>query len=324
MALKKRIPFHALILAMFVLTGIVQPAAAESLQLLRALEIGGESGIEPSGLAYCNGRLLFVSDKRDDAIYEITLEPTRAIAKPAIMLNQIPRAELPSAFALWKKLAYRLFLLIGRPVYDWEGIFCAPDGSLLLGSESVAGVLEVSPDGRSQWLETDAYESARREQMMQKDNAYIEGIASDGKTLFIAIEREPRGIMSLTKRSEGEFAVDRIVKHTTPSDLLPAVPGRPDDVADLAFSNGALYVLERNRSGVCRLDMKSLDAVACWSYANFENDPEYSYQDTAYGLGEGLVIYNGRMIIVFDNNGLPRKKNSNNASPLLLEFAFVH
>lgn len=313
----KHLSYGALLLFSIFITSTT--AAVEPLSLHRALDIEGVDGFQPSGLAVCNKRLLVVSDQHDNVIYELLIDDKRALAQPFLELKNIPRTDLPAEFAWWKKIAYRAFLLVGRSVYDWEGISCSSDGTIYLASESTAGILEVSADGSNRWLSTDLFAAARREGMMVKDNAYVEGVSHDGVSLVVAMEREPRGIAVL-KQTDPTYTVDSIFKYQTPQNLLPAIGARPDDISDVVALNGTLLTLERNRSGVCRLNRQSMVADVCWSYAHVESDPAYGYQDTTYGLGEGLTVFNGLLYVALDNNGQGRARDAKNTAPQLFEF----
>lgn len=306
-----------LTLCMVLITAIA--TAAEPLSLLRGFQIEGIDDLQPSGLAACHQKLLAVSDRHDSVIFELIIDDKRALARPFLVLTDIPRFDLPAEFPWWKKLVYRAFLLIDHAVYDWEGITCLPDGAIYLASESTTGILEVLPDGSKQWLSTNLYPAARHEGMLAKDNAYVEGIAHDGKSLVVAMERELRGI-AILKGTENSYSADGLYKPETPQKLLPTIGARVDDFADIVAFDGALLTLERNRSGVCRRNRQTMAVEACWSYSDVENDPAYLYQDATYGLGEGLAILNGRIYVAFDNNGQAHAADAKNTTPWLFEF----
>ena len=269
-------------------------AAPVELELEKALPIEGGANFQASGLYLSSGRLLVVSDKHDNAVFELTMQSNSAVARPFLEF-QAP----------------------GGEVLDLEGIADGADGSLLLASEAQLRVLAVSPSGGATWFTSSLEKVGQREGLFQKRNAGIEGVARLGKQVVIAAEREPRGLLEVADGSGGA-----VVAYRLPSAACPGPLGRPDDVADLSVSDGEVYALQRNAHLVVRLtrvDGRFREAGR-WSYARTENDPRYRYRDRAFGLAEGLALDEQHVYIVLDNNDEPRENGENDRRGLLLVF----
>lgn len=296
----------------------IAPAVGSSpqkLHLLQATPIDSREDLEPSALAVCEGRLLILSDKHDNKIYQITdtLTPTASVYRTLDNIPPPPQSSIP----LWHVLQRWLGALRGS-TYDWEGMACDKAGNLYLASESYAAILHVPPTGRPVWLNIPIDPYARRAGFFKHYNAYIEGVAWDEqrRRLIIAAEREPRGLLSATKDKDHWLITSASL---IASSLITPPHKRPDDFSDVLFQNNALYTLERNISSVCRRDPGSFELQRCWSYAHVENSRQYRYTDTRYGLAEGLAVLDGKLLIMFDNNGKMRASHAD-ARPLLLIF----
>lgn len=268
--------------------------APVELELEQALPVDGGVGFQPSGLYLSSGRLLMVSDKHDDAVFELSLQSDRAVARPFVT-----------------------FHAPGGETLDLEGLTGGEGGSLLLASEAQFRILAVSPSGKATWS-TPSLEKAGQEQgLFQKRNAGIEGVAKMGTQLVIAAEREPRGLLEATDGSVG-----KVLAYRLPRAACSARVGRPDDIADLSVAGGELYALERNAHLVVRLtrvDGRFREAGS-WSYAGTENDARYRYPDRAFGLAEGLALDEEHVYIVLDNNGQPRESAKDDHRAVLFVF----
>jgi hypothetical protein len=283
---------HARTLAALVLVGLAcarapEHAAAPSacagassppseLGLERALPIDGPEGFEPSGLLLYGGRLLTVSDKHDDVVFELELGTDSAKAKPFL------RFEPPEG---------------SRPL-DLEGLALDADAALLLASEAHGRVLRVASTGQASWQTPSLKEAGRKRGLFARPNAGIEGIAVLGQgRLVLAAERQPRGLIEVTGSE---------VTNVWPMNHSVCRPprDRPVDFADLTTVDGTLYALARNAHVVVRLERQPTGYVEreIWSYEATENDPRFAYEDRSFGLAEGLAIDERRVFVVLDAN----------------------
>lgn len=270
-----------------------------NLHLVKAIPIDAPANLNPSGLTYCNGDILLVSDKIDNTVYKVNILEHSATLDPAVTLHSIPKHS--SGDHTWKEKAI-IFLksLLTDSLYDWEGITCAPDGNFLLLSETYADVAMVSKSGVVTWLNTDLLRIGKQYGLFQINNAYTEGIVSlDDKRLIIAAERQPRGLVVLD-RSRGTWETKIYSPETSPT---PPKQGRASDFSGLTVHNNMLYSLERNASAVCARNISNLKPVQCWSYAHVEEANDFRYQDDTYGLAEGIAFTDEYLLIVLDNNG---------------------
>lgn len=269
------------------------PAPLE-LELERALPVEGGANFQPSGLYLSSGRLLVVSDKHDDAVFELSLQRDSAVARPFL------RFRAPGGEAL-----------------DLEGIAGGQDGSLLLASEAQFRLLAVSTSGRATWLTSSLEKVGQAAGLFQKHNAGLEGVAKVGNQLVIAAEREPRGLLEVADGGGGP-----VVAYRLPSAVCSGLHGRTDDLTDLSVSEGELYALQRNAHLVVRMTRSDgrFREAAHWSYGRAENDPRYRYRDRTYGLAEGLALDETHVYVVLDNNDDARESGNDDRRGMLFVF----
>ncbi len=267
-------------------------ATPPELVLEQALPIAITDDFQPSGLVLYDGRLLTVSDRHDDAIYEIVREAGAGIATLRPFLHLRPPENGP------------------RPT-DLEGVALdATDGrvggALLLASEGRSRVLRVEPDGATAWITPALEEIGRPLGMLRIDNAGLEGIARlpNGRIL-VAAERDLRGLIELPPGGlRDEHDRGEAQAWAMPDSICTPPPGRQNDFADLAVWNGQVFALERNCHVVMRIERTPTGWVerGGWSYARTENDPRFAYDDRRFGVAEGLVLDDHHIFVVMDNN----------------------
>lgn len=277
-----------------------------------AIDRPAASVTDLSGLAWCRGQLLAVSDKISDTIFAVSVAEGRAVIAPALHIPLPPTR--PTAYRPPANLLYRLDGARFADRLDWEGIACRDDTIYLL-SERHNAVLKI--DGNSSaWLPVDWYENLYRAGFLHTYNAFVEGIAvRDDNNFLIAIEREPRGIMTLQRTAADTW---KITQQALSDDKpLPFRAGNPD-IADIAIHRNAVFTLERNASAVCRRDSQTLRADSCFSYFHVEDDPHWRYADSNFGIGEGLAIDDQWIYIVFDSNDQSRIAAASDRRSLLL------
>lgn len=273
------------------------PGAPHELSLERALPIDVDEAFEPSGLLLLEGRLLTVSDKNDETVFELVLHDDVAEARPFLHFEPPPGEPRP---------------------FDFEGLSLDLDGSLLLASEARYRVLSLTRAGQASWLTPSLLPLGARVGLFQERNAALEGIArlADGR-LLLAAEREPRGLLEL-----GPSLATDAKAWAMPESAYPPPGGRNPDFADLATSGTDVYALERNAHLVVRLQRSEAGWLEreAWSYGRTENDPRFVCADTSFGLAEGLALDDERVYVVLDNNRDARKADAADHRPLLFIF----
>lgn len=269
-------------------------AAPLEMELERALPVEGGANFQPSGLYLSSGRLLVVSDKHDEAVFELGLQRDRAVARPFLEFHA------PGGEAL-----------------DLEGIAGGDDGSLLLASEAQFRVLAVSAAGQATWLTSSLEKVGQGVGLFQKRNAGLEGVARLGKQVVIAAERDPCGLLEAADGGRGP-----VVAYRLPSAACPGPRGRNDDLTDLSVADGDLYALQRNAHLVVRLTRVDghFREADHWSYARAENDPRYRYRDRTFGLAEGLALDEQHVYVVLDNNDDSREGAEDDRRGMLFVF----
>ncbi|SDJ56830.1 hypothetical protein [Microbulbifer yueqingensis] len=280
-------------------------------ELLGSWWLDGSAGLDMSGLAFCEQRLLAVSDKDSGTIYAVDFagsQPGQG-ASPRARLQpyqrfgglDVPRGELGAAL---------LGLVQPGLAADFEGISCS-GGAIYLLSERYHRLVRLLPDGSGHWLPQGWAEPARARGYMQRFNGAGEGLVrKDGQT-WIALERQARGLVRLGENKMEFYDI-------------PPVPGldfhgRPEDITGLDIHAGALYTLERNAFAVCRRSLGDLEAEWCIEYRAVEEAPEHVYRKTRYGKAEGLAVNDEGIFIVLDNNNVGRASDPDDRRALLMQ-----
>jgi hypothetical protein len=296
-------------------------ATPPELELEQALPIAITDDFQPSGLVFYDGHMLTVSDRHDDAIYEIVwnaASATTAGAPAVATLRPFLRLQPPAD---------------GPRPTDLEGIALAPSdgrarGALLLASEGRSRVLLVQPDGATAWITPPLDDIVRPLHMLRINNAGLEGISAlpNGRIL-LAAERDLRGLIELPasglhyEPGHAPAPVD-FRAWAMPDSICTPPPGRENDFADLAVWNGQVFALERNCHVVMRIERTATEWVegGGWSYARTENDPRFAYHDRRFGVAEGLALDDRHVFIVMDNNHDYLAADPNDRRPRLFVF----
>ncbi|AMX02255.1 hypothetical protein A3224_06355 [Microbulbifer thermotolerans] len=298
-----------LILSILWLSPFAAASSVTPAQLLSAYWVDNSPGLDISGLTFCHGTLLAVSDKNSSEIYALELSPSGAALKAYQQVAglAIPE-EAPGGFLAALSQAIR-----PDTAMDFEGISCDSDGVYLV-SERYSRIAQLTVDGAA-WLAGDWVFQVRRQGYLQKVNAGTEGLVRIGSDFWVAMEREPRGLLHLPAGGEAQVFP------------IPAVAGldfrgRAEDITGLAHYDGALFTLERNAFAVCRRALRDLRAEWCIDYRAIEESPEFVYTETRYGKGEGLAVDASGIYVVLDNNNVGRAADTADKRALLLHLAF--
>lgn len=284
---------------------------AEALRLLQAYPINNpenQTGLQPSGLAVCQGELWMVSDRHNQQVFQLQLnrDSHTATAIPRLHLDKIPKPSLQSydfGTQWWSQLSRR---------YDWEGISCDTQGNLYLLSETLSQVLRIAQNGQPHWLGELAYLAGRDKGLFEQFNAKAEGLAVNAEKLFMAAERQPRGIIV-----QSRLQPEQVKAH-----YLNGFPDltHPEDFSGLWQEGEQLYTLERNHFQVCRRQIETMATEQCWSYEQAEHHPDYAYHDQRYGMAEGIARLGQYLYLLLDNNESPRLNASRDTRAQLLVF----
>jgi len=304
-------PYRSLILStLLALSPFAAAAPVSPAQLLNSYWLDGSAGLDISGLSFCGGELLAVSDKNSAEIYSVALSASGAALKSRVQIAGLDVPEGESAGLL----AGLLEMVRPDADMDFEGVSCDGD-TLYLVSERYSRIAGIAPDGAAGWQSQRWAASARAGGYLKKYNAGAEGLVKAGRDFWIAMEREPRGLLRLSPGAEPRIFT------------IPPVDGldfsdRSEDITGLAFYDGALFTLERNAFAVCRRSSENLGAEWCIDYRAIEEAPEFVYEETAYGKGEGLAVDAGGIYVVLDNNNVGRAADPEDRRGLLLHLDF--
>ena len=269
----------------------------EALELIHAYPVEGIEGVQLSGLTMLDGKILTISDKHDNFIFQIDLK------KEAAELSVVREIGSPIAGKL-----------------DLEGITCEANGTVYLLSESQNRVLKLDPEMKEPaWVTPSFTDLGNKKGLLQSVNAGFEGLVFVPPDLFVAAaERQGRGLISWLKSD----TADILVKNCDSSRFFPS-RHRTLDFTGLFFFRGKLVVLQRDNfliSVISGYRHGEFQEKQAWSYEHVENDLELRYSDRRFGLAEGLCIDEDHVYLVLDNNGDGREKDPLDHRPLLLVF----
>lgn len=271
----------------------------EQLELIKAVPIDGKH-TEPSGLAYCRGHLLMVSDNDQEMIFRLEPESVAMTPIEYLHLENIPSQPIE---------------LNDKWGYDWEAIDCDEQENLYLMSEELGNVLVVKNHGVSHWLNIPIYSLGSPFGFFTASNAGAEGIViHEPNAVVVAAERSEPGILSIDMNS------NKVIQHHVIHQQT--VGAFAEDVSDLHREGSALYSLQRFHGKICRRNLQAatLEAEHCWSFKHIEKAEENLYKDSFYGKAEGLARIEDKIFVVLDNNGEHRKNDSQDNRPLMFIF----
>ena len=268
---------------------------AIQLEPIAVLPVNGPPQNQPSGLVLYHGKLLTVSDKHDDTIFELKIVKDTA--------NQVPFLKFdPQKLKKKKRL-------------DFEGLTIDSEGRFIMVSETYFRAAMVSDNGQHhKWVTPSFKKWGKKRGLFQTKGAYFEGITIIGDRLLMCVERQPRGLIEFDLTSEKRSA---FITDTT---RFPLAPGRVPDFTDLFFLKGRIFALQRGAQLISEIVFENERWVEKQSgtFGHIENDPQYHYQTMHYGRAEGLAMDGDNIYVVLDNNNDSRKDDPTDNRPLLL------
>lgn len=268
-----------------------------------------------SGMAVCDGKLWAISDRSDQQIYQLI--PQQSATQEFISL--VLRAEAvnfsaPTApkngLPWWGGVANFTIGQFRGGILDFEGVSCDREGNRYLVSEAYLAVLKLPKQGDPEWLSlpNELWQQANENGLLQKANQTFEGIAvdPDGQRLWLAAERNKRGILSLVRTEQGWQCPDNkcVLLVEAGREAFPKQFRRKRvdvrDFSDLVFYKEKLFTLERSAYRVCRRSLEDGQVEKCWSFARDSLQPQRQYK--AYGMPEALWIDEQGAWIGVDND----------------------
>jgi len=286
--------------------GRVAESASSRRYTLRAeatwqINLPSAQPFDASGLLLLpDGRLLTHND-RAASIYEIQFLPETNSAKLLRLTNIFSAAQL-APFAKEK---------VGR--YDAEGLARDEQDRIYLCEESNRWILRYDSQSREverlkiDWSPVQKYFTAA------DPNASFEGIAAGNGRLYVANERNRGRIIVVDLKTLAvidDFAVG------------PGTAANAHDVhySDLSYCEDALFVLLRHSRCVLKVDPKSHDVLAEYSFQELETNPDVVYRTLLpTGAMEGLAVDREFIWLVTDNNGLARLRYPKDTRPTLFK-----
>jgi hypothetical protein len=298
-----------LLLSGLAITAQAAPAPSE-LSLLTEQAVEGMQSGNLSGLAWCGGALWTLSDRDDDRLYRLSSE--QGVWQAQAEVFSAP--PVPASGLSWgQRVRNDLSGIVRGGDLDFEGLSCDAAGNRYLVSEAQVAVLQVSPQGHASWLSLPPtlLRQARASGMLWQFNGLFEGVAVDpkGERLWLAAERENRGLLALQQESSGWGCVGSCVLLSESAELAaPAPIGgelQPKDFADLVLFKEKLFTLERLAHQICRRNPVDGGVEHCWSFAAAALTDARRY-DLPYGVAEALWIDADGAWIGLDNGDLSR------------------
>lgn len=301
-----------------------EPPAELALQTI--LPVEGMPAGNLSGLARCtDGRWWALSDREDTRLYRLESGAGHWQAQAEEFLAPAPP---PSELPWGLRTGNQLLAPLRGGALDFEGLACDAAGNRYLVSESQLAVLQLPAAGQSQWLQLapQLLRQARARGLLLRFNALLEGVAvqPDGDRLWLAAEREGRGLLTLQRGGErwrcpeaGCVLLAESGRARRPQAAADS-PVQPLDFTALSWHAGKLYSLERLQHRICRRHPDSGLAERCWSFAAAASTPELRY-DTPYGVAEALWLDDSAAWIGLDNGD--EANAAGERRPLILQFA---
>jgi len=274
--------------------------------------VENSAGLSISGLSFCNERLVTVSDKYSRDIYQIKLEGGRAKLETFLTLSglMVPKKDKPTNF-------WHFILELTRPAVamDFEGISCV-DNTIYILSERYNRIAEVDIEGKGRWLENMWSSTAKAQGYMQGYNLSGVGLVKVKDNFWVAIERDPRGLVKLGPKGSIQI-------FTPPPVAGLDFRGESENLAGLDYHDGSLFTLEPNAYAVCRRTLPSLKAQWCLDYREIEESSELKYEAARTGgKGDGLAVGESGIFIVFDNDNISRSADPQDRRALFLHLGF--
>lgn len=239
---------------------------------VKQLKSIGNKRFDLSGIAIYNNKVFVVADKKwNNRIYRVDTSFNTFTIKPIIPVcpdNKI----------------------------DFEGIDVCGEQIYLI-EEWYDNAYKLNPDSCNleklelKWEDYGIYRSGW-------GNKGLEGIAVDcaNEILYLAKERQPRRLFEIDLKSG---------KITEPFKKLMEAQIAGDDISDMKFENGNLYILERGRGQVTRINTETKETLS-YSFQNIvlkDGKRIFDNRNSEYGMAEALLLTKNQIWIGIDNNG---------------------
>jgi hypothetical protein len=197
---------------------------------------------------------------------------------------------------------------------DMEAIDICGD-QFYLSNEANNKFYIVKKNEKTQKLELDFTGSDIKTDFMGGNKGY-EGMAVDcaNQIMYVTKEREDRYILTIDLKTK------KVIKKWD----IPQTDAY--DFSEAKFENGYLYLLERSGMLVTKVNPKTEEVVAKFSYKNMEKGYGYLFGPSIYPFGEALLLTPTEIWIGFDNNGLRVTRQAGidlgikNRDPLIMKF----
>lgn len=271
--------------------------AAESFWLL---EPPGGERFDASGLLLQPGGALLTVNDRGSRLYRINFRPRTNIADLAALPNCFTDEQL-APFASGK---------VGR--WDCEGIARDEQGRLYVCEEANRWILRW--DERAKTVERLAidWSPAKSYFTTSDNNASFEGVAIGGGKLYVANERQRGRIIVV------DLATLKVERHFQVS--YSASRAFDTHYSDLAWHDGALWVLLRESDAVLKVDPLKEIVLAEFTYSAMTRQREVIYTGKyPTGTMEGLAVDDDFIWLVTDNNGESRWSAPGDIRPTLFK-----
>lgn len=303
------------------------------------LKIAAEYAVENmpdgnlSGIAMCGDELIAISDRSDMRLYKliVTSDTQQTTGLPLLTAEAeqfYPPTVPKTAIPVWESFANISIGLVRGGTYDYEGVTCDAQGNRYIISEAYLAILKVPKRGQPEWLPLPDYlwQQARAHGLIQKVNQMLEGIAiaPDGQRLWLAAERNKRGLLALQYSSkQGWYCPNKqcVLLAEGGREAFPKQFRRKNridarDFSDLAFYREKLFTLERGAFRICRRDLTAT-VEQCWSIAEEALQPQRQYK--SYGMPEALWIDKQGAWVGVDND-LANQRIDGEGRPIVWRF----
>ena len=197
---------------------------------------------------------------------------------------------------------------VGR--FDIEGLAVDEKGDVFLCDEYARRVLRFTPRGD---LESIPLELTGAEEFFSSidANASFEGIAIGNGNLYLANERNRGRLLEI------DLETGRLL---STFEARTGTSAWPDPhYSGLDFHNGRLFALLREEQAIVEIDPQDKAVTRVMRYHDIEFDRRHRYKTLVpfAGIMEGVLIENGVVWLLTDNNGEARVADDTDARPTL-------
>ena len=260
----------------------IDPNQVQYHSLSETYQISGAYGVE---------KYFFVVNDKDPIIYQLSWFQESATSSPKTKLTPYRNlSELNGYYSYAKNIK-------GNDKFDLEGVTSCTDANgfvFYVVNEKTGDLLKVNSQGlRKLTINDENYPNYRYEQ----GNDGFMGVTADcgSQKLYVAKQKNPNIV----------FVIDLKTNVVSKAYDLSTGSNAEDDISDLFFTGGSLYVLQKNKNSILIMNPTTGARTGNLDYSSISKRT----MSGEHGLAEGLVIQGGSAFLFLD-----QKRNAESSS----------